>query len=170
MFFWNCLAFSMIQRMLAICYLVPLPFLKPAWTSGSSRFTFCWSLAWRILSITLLACGWVQLTMVKSNSNLHIDRSPNSKNSKYTIYLNVHRILFNSQYQGFPGDSTGKESTCNVDLNLGSIPGLRRSPRKGKGYPLQYSCLDNPMDFTVHGVAKSQTQLSDFHLYLHIWL
>ena len=37
--------------------LVPLPFLKPAWTSGRSWFTYCWSLAWRILSITLLACG-----------------------------------------------------------------------------------------------------------------
>ena len=48
--------FSMIQRMLAIWSLVPLPFLKPAWTSGSSRFMYCWSLAWRILSITLLAC------------------------------------------------------------------------------------------------------------------
>ena len=56
MFFWNSLAFSMIQQMLAIWSLVPLPFLKPAWTSGSSRFTYCWSLAWRILSITLLAC------------------------------------------------------------------------------------------------------------------
>ena len=56
MFFWNSLAFSMIQQMLAICSLVPLPFLKPAWTSGSSRFTYCWSLVWRILSITLLAC------------------------------------------------------------------------------------------------------------------
>ena len=44
----------MIQRMLAIWSLFPLPFLKPAWTSGSSRFTYCWSLAWRILSITLL--------------------------------------------------------------------------------------------------------------------
>ena len=42
--------------MLAIWSLVPLPFLKPAWTSGSSRFTYCWSLAWRILSITLLVC------------------------------------------------------------------------------------------------------------------
>ena len=42
--------------MLAIWSLVPLPFLKPAWTSGSSRFTYCWSLAWRILNITLLAC------------------------------------------------------------------------------------------------------------------
>ena len=42
--------------MLAIWSLVPLPFLNPVWTSGSSRFTYCWSLAWRILSITLLAC------------------------------------------------------------------------------------------------------------------
>ena len=41
---------------LAIWTLVPLTFLKPAWTSGISRFTYCWSLAWRILSITLLAC------------------------------------------------------------------------------------------------------------------
>ena len=56
MFFWNSLAFSMIQQMLAIWSLVPLPFLKPAWTSGSSRLMYCWSLAWRILSIALLAC------------------------------------------------------------------------------------------------------------------
>ena len=56
MFFWNSLAFSMIQQMLAIWSLVPLPFLKPAWTSGCSQFTYCWSLAWRILSITLLVC------------------------------------------------------------------------------------------------------------------
>ena len=56
MFFWNSLAFSMIQRMLAIWSLAPLPLLNPAWSSGSSRFTYCWSLAWRILSITLLAC------------------------------------------------------------------------------------------------------------------
>ena len=47
----------MIQWMLAIWSLVPLPFLKPAWTSGSSRFTYCWSLTWRILSITLLVCA-----------------------------------------------------------------------------------------------------------------
>ena len=56
MFFWNSLAFSMIQRILAIWLMVSLPFLKPAWTSRSSWFTYCWSLAWRILSITLLAC------------------------------------------------------------------------------------------------------------------
>ena len=46
----------MIQQMLVIWSLVPLPFLNPTWTSGSSWFMFCWSLAWRILSITLLAC------------------------------------------------------------------------------------------------------------------
>ena len=46
----------MIQPMLAIWSLVPLPFLNPTWTSGRSQFIYCWSLAWRILSITLLAC------------------------------------------------------------------------------------------------------------------
>ena len=56
MFFWNSLAFFMIQWMLVIWSLVPLPFLKSAWISGSSWFMYCWSLAWRILSITLLAC------------------------------------------------------------------------------------------------------------------
>ena len=49
-------AFLLIQRLLAIWSLVPLPLLKPAWISESSQFTCCWSLAWRILSITLLVC------------------------------------------------------------------------------------------------------------------
>ena len=52
MFSWNSLPFSVIHWMLQIWSLVPLPFLKPAWTSGSSQFTYYWSLAWRILSIT----------------------------------------------------------------------------------------------------------------------
>ena len=47
MFFLNSLALSVIQWMLAIWSLVPLPFLSPAWTSGSSRFTYCWSLTWK---------------------------------------------------------------------------------------------------------------------------
>ena len=55
-YFSRTLAFLVIQWMLAIWSLVSLPFLKPAWTSGSSWFTCYWSLAWRILSITLLAC------------------------------------------------------------------------------------------------------------------
>ena len=52
--FWNSVA--MIQWMLAIWSLIPLPFLNPAWTSGSSWFMYCWNLTWRILSITLLVC------------------------------------------------------------------------------------------------------------------
>ena len=56
MFFWNSLAFCMIQLVLTIWSLVPLPSLNPAWTSGGSQFMYCWSLAWRILSITLLVC------------------------------------------------------------------------------------------------------------------
>ena len=55
-FFWNFFAFSMIQQMLAIWSLVPLPFLNPACTSGSSQFTYCWRLDGKILSISLLAC------------------------------------------------------------------------------------------------------------------
>ena len=67
--------------------------------------------------------------------------------------------------RGFPGGSDSEGSACNVG-DLGSIPGLGRSPGKGNGNPLQYSCLENPMDggaweAIVHGVTKSQTRLSD---------
>ena len=66
---------------------------------------------------------------------------------------------------GFPGGSAGKESTCNAG-DLGSVPGSGRSSGGGHGKPLQYSCLENPMDrgawrAAVRGVSKSQTQLSD---------
>ena len=57
---------------------------------------------------------------------------------------------------GFPGSSGGKESTCNMG-DLGLIPGLGRSPGERNGYPLQYSGLENSMDYIVHGVANSQT-------------
>ena len=60
----------------------------------------------------------------------------------------------------FPCGSAGKESACDAG-DLGSIPGLRRSPGKGKGYPLQYSGLENSVDCIVCGVAKSRTRLSD---------
>ena len=69
-----------------------------------------------------------------------------------------------SIFLGFPGGSAGKESACNVG-DLGSVPGLGRSPGEGKGYPLQYSGLENSMDcIIVHGVAKSQARLRNFHL------
>ena len=63
-----------------------------------------------------------------------------------------------SVFLNFPCGSDGKECVCNVG-DLGLIPGLGRSPGEEKGYPLQYSGLENSMDYIVHGV----TQLSHFH-------
>ena len=57
--------------------------------------------------------------------------------------------------------SAGKESACNVG-DLASIPGLGRPPGEGKGYPLQYSGLENSMDCIVHGITKSRMRLSSF--------
>ena len=59
-------------------------------------------------------------------------------------------------FLGFPCGSAGKESACNAG-DLGSIPGLGRSPGEGKGYPLQRSGLENSMDCIVRGVAESDT-------------
>ena len=63
-------------------------------------------------------------------------------------------------FLGFPCGSADKESACNAG-DLGSVPGLGRSPGEGKGYPLQCSVLENYTDCIVLGVAKSQTRLSD---------
>ena len=56
---------------------------------------------------------------------------------------------------GFPCGSAGKESICNTG-DLGSIPGLGRSPGEGKGYPLQYSGLENSMNYTIHGILQAR--------------
>ena len=66
------------------------------------------------------------------------------------------------EFLGIPCGSACKESAYNAG-DLGLIPGLGRSPGEGKGYPLQYSGLEDSMDCIAHGVAKSWTQLSDFH-------
>ena len=71
------------------------------------------------------------------------------------------------QLQCLPDISIGKEFTCNAG-DQGSISGLGRSPGEGKGYSLHYSALENSMDCIVHGVEKSQTQLSDFHFHRDI--
>ena len=79
------------------------------------------------------------------------------------IIFSINRY---SKYKyGLLGWPSGNESACNAG-DLGSIPGLGRSPREGNGNPLQYSCLENPMDggawrVTVYRVAKSWTWLSD---------
>ena len=71
----------------------------------------------------------------------------------YIIYTYVYTCTHNT---GFPCGSAAKESACNAG-DLGLIPGLGRSPGEGKGYPLQYSGLENFMDSIVHGVTKSRT-------------
>ena len=63
---------------------------------------------------------------------------------------------FTTSFKNFPGGLDGKESTCNAG-DLDSIPGLGRFPRRRERLPTQYSGLENFMDCTVHGVAKSQT-------------
>ena len=63
--------------------------------------------------------------------------------------------------------SASKESACNAG-DPSSIPGSGRSPGEGKSYPLQYSGVENSVDCIVHGVAKSQTQLSDFHFHVNM--
>ena len=77
----------------------------------------------------------------------------------------------NPKKRGFPGSSYAKEFARNGNArDLGSIPGLGRSTGEGKGYPLQYSGLENSIDCVVHEVAKSWTQLSDFHFHFSIQL
>ena len=97
--------------------------------------------------------------------------------TSFTAYLILDRKysllpfgfkLFPLLHGGFPCGSAGKESSCNVG-DLGSIPGLGRSSGEGKGYPLQYSGLENSMDCVVPGVVKSQTRLSDFHFHFLVY-
>ena len=89
----------------------------------------------------------------------HVDTS-NSSPSHFKVILYFPPFLICG---GFPDGSVGKESTCSAGDtgDMGSIPGLRRSLGGGNGNPLQYSCLENPMDrgawwAIVHGVAKNQ--------------
>ena len=83
------------------------------------------------------------------------------------VHLQSKGLCFHSWVrQGFPPSSVSKDSACGAG-DPGSIPGSGRSPGEGNGYPVQYSCLENPMDRgawwgpAVHGVAKSQAWLSD---------
>ena len=95
--------------------------------------------------------------------------------TRWTFSGKVMSLLFNMLFRlvmSFSGDSDGKASAYNAG-DPGSIPGSGKSPGEGNGNPFQYSCLENPMDrgawwATVHGVAKSQTRLSDFtHTHTH---
>ena len=82
--------------------------------------------------------------------------------SNCQVYHLLSLLCIHFYILGFPCGSAGKESACTVG-DLGLIPELERSPEEGKGYPLQYSGLENSMDSIVQGVTKNQTRLSNFH-------
>ena len=82
------------------------------------------------------------------------------------VYFNTKKVLgYNYYFLITPGGSEGKAPACNAG-DPGSIPGSGSSPGEGNGNPLQYPCLENPMDgrawwATAHGFAKSRTRLSE---------
>ena len=105
----------------------------------------------------------------KRELGLHYMNSRGNKNIQFIAwwmkFTAVHSVGTKLQRMGFPDSSVGKESACNAgDPSL--IPGSGRSHGEGKGYPLQYSGLENSMDCIVLGVAKSQTWLNDFHFHI----
>jgi len=115
---------------------------------------------------------WVAMSSCRGSSWPRDQISISYQKPPYT-HTHTHTHIYLRAYihtQGFPGGTSGKESNCNP-LDLGSITGRRRSPGEGNGNPLQYSCLENPMDrgawwATVHGVTKSRTWLST-HTHTH---
>ena len=83
-----------------------------------------------------------------------------------------HGAGFANLLMGFPGGSEVKAPACNAG-DLGSIPGSERFPGEGNGNPLQYSCLENPMDrgawwATVHGVAKELDMTERLHFHFGV--
>ena len=112
---------------------------------------------------------WTETIHILPDINLQVNFCPTELYKARLIRAQheTERIPSNLFYlfpsiKDFPCGSVGKEPACNAG-DLGSIPVLGRSPGEGKGYPLQYSGLENSMDCIVHGVAKSRTWLSDFH-------
>ena len=118
-----------------------------------------------------LHCIWILYQLSHKGSPRILERvaypfsSGSSQPRNWTgVSCIVGGFFTNWTIRGSPCGSAGKESACNAG-DLGLILGLGRTPGEGKDYPLQYSGLENSMDCIVHGVTKSRTQLSDFHLH-----
>ena len=116
--------------------------------------------------------GWGRCPGAGHGNPLQYSRLENSRD-RGAWWAIVHRVAKSRTrlsdfhfHMGFPGGSDSKESSCNAG-DLGLIPGWGRCPGEGNGHPLQYSGLENSMDYVVHGVTKSQTRLSDFHFHFH---
>ena len=112
--------------------------------------------------------GLVEKQQVTSKSGFRSERNIGIETKCWFRWLyfwetGLYRIRRGPNYiLGFPGVSDSQESACNVG-DPGSIPESGRSPGEGNSNPFQHSCQENPMDCIVHGVADSQTRLSDFH-------
>ena len=134
---------------------------KSWWCSFEAEFLFSGKLEFLFLKPW---AEWMRPTyIIKLNllfyyqpleKNMHIYKIPSQQHLDYCLMKWPRTIVW-----GFPDSSVGKASACNVG-DLGLIPGLGKFPGEGKGYPLQYSGLENSMDYTV---AKSPTRLSEFH-------
>jgi len=145
MFSRNSFAFCIIQWMLAIWTLIPLPFPHLARISGSSPFTYCWRLAWRILSITLLAC---EMTTIICNLNIlwhclslglewKLTFSSPVATAEFSKYAAILiRALLHHLLLGFQKAQLNKLYEVKVDQ----------------------SCLTlcDPMDYTVHGILPGR--------------
>ena len=119
------------------------------------------------------AAGWTEPGCLGLPSSVNISciinwlnllRATHLLSDEFVFLLHTHSVKRASLVA-----QAGKESACNVG-DLGLIPGLGRFPGKGKGYPLQYSGLENSMDFIIHMVTKSQTWLSNFHNSVSPWV
>ena len=138
---------------------------------------------WKNRSFDYAACQqpWVTIqspsqTNKKTQSSQLVPFSPSCSLKKSLHFISgrisdssFHFLVFSHHlnltcWYRKSGCSAGKESACNAG-DLGSKPGLGRSPGEQNGYPLQYSDLENSMNCIVHGVAKSWTQLRDFHFH-----
>ena len=119
-------------------------------------------------------CDWVggvlsqRMRLFESVSALKLKSSYNLGKSTFLL-SQIPYCWRVGKLVGFPCGSAGKESTCNVG-DLGSIPGLGRSPGEGKGYPLQYPGLENSMDCVVRGITKNRARLSDRHFHFTVKL
>ena len=139
----------LFSQILALVQVQSCPVLYPSIYIPMTNL--CWCIT---KTNTILQSNYPPIKKINKQTNLNLNQA-----SKYNL-------KFMGKFMGFPCGLVGKESACNAG-DLGSIPGLGRSPGEGKGYPFQYSGLEHSMDCIVLGVAKSQTWLSHFHF--HLW-
>ena len=148
-------------------YICPLALslspLTPAHSSVSSQSTDLRTcVPFLFLNCSLDRLGSLEMDVIVSPCPQWLEQCQRPCRPSISICWNSSQVVI---IWGFPAGSDGKESTCNAG-DLGSIPGLGRSPGEENGNTIQCSCLGNPMDgrawwATVHDVAKSQTWLSN---------